>query len=179
MNMEKDISDILKIGVPSILGLFSTVLAYILGRKKQIDEIKIKKSFEYAQRITSKLQEVHDGYERLIHIWEKNFSHMDFYKAIEVFERYDMYDNEKEYIQKLTRKEEELEQLYKESLIFIKRSFRKKLKQYLELGKFTYQHDSDGLFNNYYEKFFENLNEKKEKRRLLFKELEKDFHKLI
>jgi len=178
--MEKYISDILKIGIPSILGLFSTVLAYIFGRKKQIDEIKIKKNFEYAQRIASELQEVHDGYERLVRVWEENFAHMPFHKAIEVFEKHaDMYDNEKYYIQQLVKKEEQLEKLYKESLIFLKTSFRKELKQYLELSKFVYHHDSLGLFNNYYEKFFENLNKKKEKRRLLFNELEKNFNKLI
>ncbi len=174
--MEKYIPDILKIGIPLMFGLISTILAYILGRRKQIDELKIKKCFEYAQYVCSKLQEVHEKYEQFHQIWETNFSRMNFHEVIDAFEKCNMFDNE---IEQLKKMEEELEQLYRESAIFIKSSFRKKLRQYLDLGKFTFQHDSIGLFNNYYKKFFENLIEKRDERRLLFRELEKDFHKLI
>ena len=177
--MEKYIPDILKIGIPLIFGLLSTILAYVLGRRKQIDELKIKKCFEYAQNISLKLQAIHQSYNRLYQIWDSNFSHMDFREAIDAFEKYGMFDNEKDNIENLKKMEEELEQLYMESAVFIKSSFRKKLRQYLDLGNFTFQHDGSGIFDNYYEKFFENLIDKKDERRLLFEKLENDFHKLI
>jgi len=69
--------------------------------------------------------------------------------------------------------------IYIKSIVFIKPSFRKKLKSYLELSKFSYQHDDIGFHNTYYENFFKNLLEKHNQRLKLFKELEKELHKLI
>ena len=162
-----------------ITGIILTCLGYIFGRKKQIDEIVLKEKVVLLQKMCSKLEEVHEGYIQLYEFWQKNFGHTEFYKAIEGFKKRYIYDEDRKMIEKLIMKESELYDLYKKSIVFIKPSFRKKLKKYLELGKFSYQHDNIGFHNTYYENFFKNLLKKHDQRLKLFEELEKEFHKII
>ena len=151
--------DILKIGVPTLLGIISTLVAYRLGKKSRKDEQTIARRLELGERIVVLYQEVVDLEEHFFEFFKKNYGHLyDIERAIENFEKMNtLYQPEYEKIDLFSDKQEELVEKLKEGRYHFKAGIISRMQEYTGLLDIGVTKESAGLFNTYHRQFFLNI----------------------
>jgi len=175
--VDKLIEDLLKIGIPSVLGTISTYISYRLGKRQSIDAIRIEKCFDHGGKVAKTLLEIEEIYSSLSTSFRTNFQHVQTVtETMEYFEELHLYEDMKRDIQTLSEKRASLRAEIKMASIYLKTKFLDRVEEYLKLGDFSYDTDGGLFVNTYYENFFENLlDEATEKKRLaLFASLKKE-----
>ena len=83
--------DLLKIGIPSLLGVVGSWASYVLGRKNALADKRLEEGFPLAKEISSLFMELEDDYEYFEVFFDKNFEHLNHWEAAEYFERQNLY----------------------------------------------------------------------------------------
>lgn len=179
--METIVSDFIKISVPSLIVLLTTVITLRVNKKNKRDELYYKKSIEYAEEIMILIQNIENGYQYLIRFFNLNFGHLDnIGEAFSALERYHvLYEDVTEDIKKLSENREKLFNSCTSGLLYLNESLISDIKVYLSLGEFTY--GSTIISSEYYQEFWLNLTkaETNTKREKLYSSIIKSNKSLI
>jgi len=155
------LNDLLKIGLPSILGIVAAIVTYRLGRRAKIDDRKIQKGMELAEEISKLFQDIVDLEEYFYEFYKANYSHLELRDAVDNFTRMKslFYEDYK----RIDERAEKRSQLYgklKIGRVYLNSRLIERIRDYLNVGEFHYEHDAGGLTNTYYEDFFKNIIDK-------------------
>jgi len=179
-----EFNDIVKIGLPSfVLALISSVVAYYIGRRSKIDDLKIKKGFELIEDISNLFHDIAGSEEFFYDFYERNYGHMpDIGQAIDNFERQKLlFKQDYEHIEDLGKKRNELYNKLRVGVLYLNNNILEKMREYLDIGLFSYCHDCANFINEYYLEFFKNIIDRNnhEKRVILQKSILKDMKNLL
>lgn len=152
--------------------LFTTISLYLviklhLSKDRHGTEEKSK----IAQEISSLVKTTNDSYDDVLSFWNRNFSHADFERSIESFEKYPMYDDTKTIISTLAEKMVELESLHNKNIVLFEEDLTDLIQRYLDGNKISYLDDGIGMINTSNESYFKNLKENAQERRSLAKKI--------
>jgi len=162
-----DFADLLKIGIPLLLGILGSVLSYYKGKRTKIIEIKIKKGFEIAEEISFLIHSINEIYDYLIDFYSKNYNSYKYSnKNIENFEDSieTIYSYESKQIDELNRLKEKLSNKRKIINIYSNSKLEIYIHEYLKNDNFKYE---TGVgFSDFYYSFFKHiLDDKVQKKR--------------
>lgn len=176
------LDDILKIGIPSLIGLVTAFVSYSLGKRSKKYEILLEKSIPIAERVSTKLNTIHLVNEKLAEYYHKNFDHMEsFEHAMDSFDRYitSLHNDVTNNIHELMQVRDALKAEIANSSLYLNHTLTNEIMRYLKLGDFTFA-DSE-LHSNFYEEFWRNLLdiENTKLRTLLYSDVNKYIAKIL
>lgn len=175
--MDPQIIDSAKWALGGLGALFSLYVSYKLGKRGKVDDLFIKRRHDLVERLSVALQDDFETREVLRSEYESNFGHVDEFKAMEVFNRYDdLYQGMRNNIQRCAELLASLRQLRREVAIYVKPKVAQLVEQYIACNQFTFDTDGGLLINTYAEEFFRNLldESKHARRETLFRHLMKE-----
>jgi len=152
-------TEFLKIALPNVSAALAAALAYYFGRRKTIDDIKIKRGLELAEEISTLFQEIAEFYDHFFKFYNINYGHIeDIRVAADSFANTtSMFETEHNYIRSTNDKKEKLKDLIRKARIYLNTNVLDDILFYLSIGEFEWHYDSIGFVNTYAENFFKNL----------------------
>ncbi len=175
--------DLLKIGLPTLSGVIASYVSYRIGKKTRIDETKIRKKFEFGEKVNLLFQQIVEINISLRKFYKSNFIHVEsIHEAVEDLQTHSkvLYESQFKEIEDLINKKSELHNILKNARLYLNKRIIKNIEEYLELSKINYLHDG-GFINTYLDELFKNLIDEKvnKKREKLRKTIMRKIYKLI
>lgn len=155
--------DLIKIGIPLLLGIIASIVSYFLGKKAGMKVQKGEKGMELGQAIVNLFQDITALEDRLHQFYKSNYAHLrDVDRAVDNFEKMEtLYEPEHKAVQEFSDKKNELEEKIKEGRHYFKGSILQKTQIYLDLLKFKYDEDVFGSKTSFHRQMFLNLTDPK------------------
>lgn len=143
----------------AIVSIVATAkISYYYGRKKAVDEIRLKKGFEIAEQIAVSIQAIHEDYVKVTKNYQLNFSET---KNVDVAAQKmldsDLYQADIKYIDELWDKREKLSNLVKSGRLYLDAKTLELIESYLSKCSFSWQDDGGLISNTYLNEFLRNL----------------------
>ncbi len=169
--------------ITGLIGLCSTFLAYLLGRRQEMEKIRIATAFPKAEELAILIQDLHHTEGALRKWYEENFTpQLSLEDAVERIEQKAMFAEERKLINNLTSKRNELRDKIRASRVYLQASDLDRLETYLSVAGFSFQHDGMGgvFFTNFYRQYFASLLDdgKWKRREKLFRKIERRLSKM-
>lgn len=159
--------EIFKYVFPFITAVVTGCLTYYFTKKSKMDDIKIKRGMEIAEKISISIQDIIEVEEHLYETYQRNYGHMQYIEeAVENFETMQsLYFEEYKIIKELAESKGQLLNNLKIGRVFLNSVVLDNIQVYVNIGKFSYIHDGSGLTNTYYLELFRNLINKENRTR--------------
>ncbi len=164
-----------------ITAMSVAISSYLLGKRTEVNKIKLNKSYKLAEKIAKHVEKVERSYLYFEAFWKENYGHVSFDKGITNFNsKPTLFDEQYKSIQALSNDRHKLGVCLLGAWLYIPQDAVELVQDYIAVGNFSWKDDAAGLFDDYNERFFENLlhpKNKKEREKAYLK-VKKRFSKL-
>lgn len=144
--------------------------AYLRGKRAKIDDIRLRRKYDLAERLAVRLQADNREREWLLGWYHRSFDHLpDLDTAMHYFHKHaNDHKSIQEAIGNLAKGIIELVSLRQEAAVYLPSNLLKAVDTYEETTRFTHETDGGlGIYDTYFRNFFETLlDEDRTKRRL-------------
>ena len=151
------LSDLLKIGIPSLIGALSAIGAYRIGKREKRDAIELKRQYELGDQISVLFLRIHETYTKLTKKFKADFGHFDLERAAHVYGSSPLHKGDIPALERLNDDREQLRDLIKAGRLYLNLDLLNRIEKYVELGDFVYSTDGGIMHNSYMEDFVKNL----------------------
>lgn len=181
--MNPQLFDALKLLAVGAGALIMALVGFFVGRKSKHDDIQIGKRHSFAEGLSVLLQKDFQNRQQLAEGFRLNFSNeVTISEAIKAFHKHQSsFSGMRTTMQEVQSDVTELEALNRQAAIYMGEKTTRIIDEYISATRFAYATDGVGLINDFDERFFENLLEKKRAKQLgeAFKKSMKGLRKAI
>lgn len=142
--------------VTGVFGLLAAVVGYFVGKQSKIDDVRIKKTHEFAEELSVLMQEDYRDRKFAREQYDRSFGHLDGpQEAAHYFGKHDnLHSSLREVMQRLIERRPKIVEVKDRSAIYLPERVTDLVDEYIGLTTFEYMTDGIGLIDTFAQSFF-------------------------